>query len=117
MATGPIAWNPRCTSTTDPSERAAAPLVAEELYEHPAVAEAGVIDVGHDLLNEEGGAAIVRKRGATATASEISGLVKKRIAAYKYPRQVWFVDELPKDTTGKILRRKVRAPRTETASS
>jgi long-chain acyl-CoA synthetase len=61
-------------------------------------------------------AAVVRKRGATATAPESTGFVKKRIAAHTYPRQVWFVDDLPKGTTGKMSQRKVRAPRTETAS-
>jgi long-chain acyl-CoA synthetase len=90
--------------------------VEEVLYEHPAVAEAAVIGVAHELLGEEIGAAVVLKPGVTATAAEISAFVKHRIAAYKYPRQVWFVDELPKGATGKILRRKVRVPRTETAS-
>jgi long-chain acyl-CoA synthetase len=90
--------------------------VEEVLYEHPAVAEAAVIGVAHELLGEEIGAAVVLKPGVTATASEISAFVKHRIAAYKYPRQVWFVDDLPKGATGKILRRKVRLPRTETTS-
>lgn len=91
--------------------------VGEVIYDHPAVAEAAVIGVTGDLLSEVGGAAVVGKRGATATALQTSGLVKKRIAADKYQRQVWCVGQLPKGTTGRMLRRKVRAPRTETASS
>src|SRR5258708_16375571 len=88
----------------------------EVLYEHPAVAEAAVIGVAHELLGEEIGAAVVLKPGISATAAEISAFVKHRIAAYKYPRQVWFVDELPTGATGKILRRKVGVPRSETTS-
>jgi long-chain acyl-CoA synthetase len=90
--------------------------VEEVLYEHPAVAEAAVIGIAHELLGEEIGAAVVLKNGATATAAEISAFVKDRIAAYKYPRQVWFVEELPKGATGKVLRRKVRSPQQENAS-
>jgi long-chain acyl-CoA synthetase len=76
-----------------------------------------VIGVAGDLLGKDVGAAVIRKRGATATALQTSGYVKKSIAADKYPRQVWCVGQLPKGTTGRILRRKVRAPRTETALS
>jgi long-chain acyl-CoA synthetase len=45
-----------------------------------------------------------------ATESEIRDYVKASVAAYKYPRQVWFVDELPKGPTGKILKREIRPP-------
>jgi long-chain acyl-CoA synthetase len=90
--------------------------VEEVLYEHPAIAEAAVIGIAHDLLGEEIGAAVVLKNGAAATAAEISTFVKDRVAAYKYPREVWFVEELPKGATGKVLRRKVRAPQQENAS-
>jgi long-chain acyl-CoA synthetase len=68
------------------------------------------------LLGEEIGAAVVLKNGATATAAEVIAFVKDRIAAYKYPRRVWFVEELPKGATGKVLRRKVQAPQKENAS-
>ncbi|MEY4372399.1 MAG: hypothetical protein RL219_1168, partial [Actinomycetota bacterium] len=44
----------------------------------------------------------------TATPEEIIAFCKERMAAYKYPRQVEIVDELPKTTTGKILRRELR---------
>jgi long-chain acyl-CoA synthetase len=90
--------------------------VEEVLYEHPAIAEAAVIGIAHELLGEEIGAAVVLKNGATATAAEVIAFVKDRIAAYKYPRQVWFVEELPKGATGKVLRRKVQAPQQENAS-
>ena len=43
--------------------------------------------------------------------------VKDQVAAYKYPRQIWFVDELPKGPTGKILKREIEVPEKVTASS
>jgi long-chain acyl-CoA synthetase len=84
--------------------------VEEVLYEHPAVAEAAVIALPHDELGEEIGAAVALKPGMSATPEELSAFVKERIAAYKYPRRVWLVDELPKTATGKILRREVSPP-------
>jgi long-chain acyl-CoA synthetase len=84
--------------------------IEEVLYEHPAVAEAAVVGIPHDSLGEEVGAAVALKPGATATPDELRAHVKDRVAAYKYPRQVWLVDELPKGPTGKILRREVRRP-------
>ncbi len=85
--------------------------VEEILYEHPAVAEAAVVGVPDATLGEEIGAAITLKPGATATADEIGEFVRERIAAYKYPRIVWFLDEgLPKGPTGKILKREITPP-------
>jgi len=84
--------------------------IEEVLYEHPAVAEAAVVGIPHDDLGEEVGAAVALKPGATVTPEELRAHVKERVAAYKYPRQVWLVDELPKGPTGKILRREVRRP-------
>jgi len=87
--------------------------VEEVLYEHPAVAEAAVIGIEHDLLGEEVAAAVALKPGAAATPDELRDYVKKRVAAYKYPRYLWLVDGLPKGPTGKILRREVRRPEAE----
>jgi long-chain acyl-CoA synthetase len=84
--------------------------VEEVLYEHPAVREAAVIGLPHPSLGEEIGAAVALARGASATPEELRDFVKRRIAAYKYPRQIWLVDELPKGPTGKILRREVVPP-------
>ncbi len=84
--------------------------VEEALYEHPSVAEAAVIGIKHTELGEEVGAAVAFKPGESADPDEIQAFVKERVAAYKYPRHVWTVDELPKGPTGKILRREVRAP-------
>jgi long-chain acyl-CoA synthetase len=84
--------------------------VEEVIYEHPAVREAAVIGVPHVTLGEEVGAAIVLKAGMAATPHELSAFVKARVAAYKYPRHVWFLDELPKGPTGKILKRAIELP-------
>ena len=84
--------------------------IEEVLYEHPAVAEAAVIGIAHDDLGEDVGAAVAFKQGESATVEDLRAFVKERVAAYKYPRQIWIVEELPKGPTGKILRREVSAP-------
>jgi len=84
--------------------------IEEVLYEHPAVREAAVVGVPHDELGEEVGAAVALKEGATADPDELRAFVKDQVAAYKYPRQIWFVDELPKGPTGKILKREIDVP-------
>jgi long-chain acyl-CoA synthetase len=81
--------------------------IEEVLYSHPAVREAAVVGVPHPELGEEIGAAVALKPGAEATADELRDFVKEQIAAYKYPRLVWFVEELPKTATGKILKREI----------
>ena len=87
--------------------------IEEVLYEHPAVAEAAVIGIPHDSLGEEVGAAVALKKGATVTADELREYVKARVAAYKYPRLVWLVDALPKGPTGKLLKREITVPTSE----
>lgn len=84
--------------------------VEEVLYEHPAVAEAAVVGVPDREWGEEVGAAIALKPGQLADADELRAYVKERVAAYKYPRHVWLVTELPKGPTGKILKREIEAP-------
>jgi long-chain acyl-CoA synthetase len=84
--------------------------VEEVLYEHPAVAEAAVVGIADPGLGEEIGAAVALKAGAEATPDELQAFVKERVAAYKYPRHVWLVDELPKGPTGKILKREIALP-------
>ncbi len=84
--------------------------VEEVLYEHPKIREAAVVGIPHDEWGEEIGAAIVLHEGEQLAPEEVSSYVKERIAAYKYPRAVWFVDDLPKGPTGKILKREIEAP-------
>jgi long-chain acyl-CoA synthetase len=84
--------------------------IEEVLYEHPAVREAAVVGIPHPELGEEVGAAVALKPDAQATEDELRDFVKGQVAAYKYPRRVWLVDELPKGPTGKILKREVETP-------
>ncbi len=84
--------------------------VEEVLYEHPAVREVAVVGVPHDELGEEVGAAVALKEGHEVSAQELQAFVKEQVAAYKYPRTIWFVDELPKGPTGKILKRQIEIP-------
>jgi long-chain acyl-CoA synthetase len=84
--------------------------VEEALYEHEAVAEVAVIGIPHGDLGEEVGAAVALKPGQEADVDALRAFAKERLAAYKYPRHLWIVDQLPKGPTGKILRREVRAP-------
>lgn len=84
--------------------------VEEVLYEHPQVLEAAVIGIPHPTYGEEVAAMVVLKPGGEVTADDIKAYVRERVAAYKYPRQVWLSDALPKGPTGKILKRAIVAP-------
>ncbi len=84
--------------------------VEEVLFEHPKIREAAVLGVPHDEWGEEIGAAVVLHDGEEVAPEEVSAYVKERIAAYKYPRIVWFLDDLPKGPTGKILKREIEPP-------
>ena len=81
--------------------------VEEALYAHPGVLEAAVVGVPHESLGEEVAALVVRRPGASVGADELQAWAKERVAAYKYPRRIDFVDELPKGPTGKILKRAI----------
>ena len=84
--------------------------VEEVLYEHPDVLEAAVIGLPDEEMGEEVGAAVVLKEGAEASEDDLREYVKSEVAGYKYPRKVWFLDELPKGPTGKILKKDIEAP-------
>jgi long-chain acyl-CoA synthetase len=87
--------------------------IEEVLYEHPAVREAAVLGTPDDEYGEEIAAAVALKDGAQVSADELREFVKEQVAAYKYPRRIWFVDELPKGPTGKILKREIAVPEQE----
>ena len=82
--------------------------VEEVLYEHQAVVEAAVIGVEHESHGEEVKAVVALAPGAETTAGEVIAFCKERLSAYKYPRIVEIVPELPKGPTGKILKRELR---------
>ncbi|HXY86729.1 MAG TPA: AMP-binding protein [Gaiellaceae bacterium] len=81
--------------------------VEEVLYTHPAVLEAAVVGVPDERLGEEVAALVVPRPGTASNPDDVAAWVKERVAAYKYPRRLVFVDELPKGPTGKILKRAI----------
>lgn len=81
--------------------------VEEVLHAHPAVAEAAVVGVPHEIHGQEVAAAVVLRDGASATAQELLAFVRERVAPFKYPRIVWITDHLPKGPTGKVLKREI----------
>ncbi|GAA2149075.1 hypothetical protein GCM10009844_28320 [Nocardioides koreensis] len=83
--------------------------VEDVLYGHPAVREVAVVGVPDEYRGESVKAYVSLKPGAEVSEQELIGFAKEQMAAYKYPRSVEFLDELPKTTTGKILRRELRA--------
>jgi long-chain acyl-CoA synthetase len=82
--------------------------VEDVLYAHPAVREAAVVGVPDDYRGETVKAVVSLKAGETATPEELIEHCRARMAAYKYPRRLEIIDELPKTVTGKILRRALR---------
>jgi long-chain acyl-CoA synthetase len=82
--------------------------VEDVLYGHAAVREAAVIGVPDAYRGETVKAFVSLKDGAAADEAELIAFCRERMAAYKYPRAIAFVDELPKTATGKILRRELR---------
>ena len=83
--------------------------VEEALYAFPAVAEAAVVGVPDPLMGEEARAFVVLKNGAHATAEEVIAFCQSRLARFKCPKEVRFVDSLPKSPIGKTLRKELRA--------
>ncbi|NKB47846.1 MAG: AMP-binding protein [Alphaproteobacteria bacterium] len=78
--------------------------VDEILLDHPAIAQAVTFAIPHDKLGEEVGAAIVLKEGEAADESEVREFAAQRLADFKVPRKVIFIDEIPKGATGKLQR-------------
>jgi long-chain acyl-CoA synthetase len=84
--------------------------VEDVLYTHPAVREAAVVGIPDDYRGESVKAYVSLRPGAAAEPAELSAYCADRLAAYKYPREVEILPELPKTPSGKILRRELRFP-------
>ena len=76
------------------------------LFEHPAVQQVAVAGIPHAVLGEDVGAWVVRVAGAAeVTAEELTAFCEERLSDYKRPRQITFVEELPRNATGKVVKR------------
>ncbi|MEV6218203.1 AMP-binding protein [Nocardia sp. NPDC051833] len=92
--------------------------VEEVLYEHPDIVEAAVVGVPDEYYGEEVAAVVTPRAGSTLTAADIDTWTRERLSAYKIPRVIQFVEQLPKGSTGKILKREIdRTALRSTASS
>jgi len=78
--------------------------VDEVLMDHPAVAQVVTFAIPHEKLGEDVGAVVVLREGSQATERELRDFVGKRLADYKVPRKILFMDEIPKGATGKLQR-------------
>lgn len=86
------------------------PLEVEEtLTEHPAVREASVLGVDDDSFGQRLAAFVVLEPASDATSDELKAHVKERLAGYKVPRDVTFLDELPRNASGKVMKRSLTA--------
>jgi len=82
--------------------------VEEALYGHPKIAEAAVVGMKDPLMGEDVLAFVVLRSGEQATEAEIAAFCESRLARFKCPKQVRFLDALPKSPIGKILRKELR---------
>jgi acyl-CoA synthetase (AMP-forming)/AMP-acid ligase II len=83
--------------------------VEAALFAHDAVAECAVFGVPDDRLGEEVGAAIVTRDAMELGADELRAFLRERLAAFKVPRYLWFLDEsLPRNASGKFMKRDLR---------
>jgi HIP---CoA ligase len=83
--------------------------IENALLHHPAVQQVAVIGIPHHRLGETGMAFIVLQKGATASDDEIIAWSRQRMANYKVPGRVEFLDELPVNATGKVVKNLLRS--------
>jgi acyl-CoA synthetase (AMP-forming)/AMP-acid ligase II len=89
-------------------ENVASPEVERVLYEHPGILEAAVIGMPHERWGEVPMAVVVTREGADVSAEELTAFCATKLASFKVPRHVEFVQELPRTPSGKVLKRTLR---------
>ena len=98
----------RCLDPSSPRFEVDAREVEDLLAGHEAIAEAAVFGVEDDEFGQRLKAVVVVREGQALEADELKKFVKANLASYKVPRDVDFVDELPRTSTGKVLKRELR---------
>ncbi len=78
------------------------------LYEHPKIMDAAVIGISDKIMGEEAKAFVVMKQGEKATEDEIKNYLQTKLASFKIPKYIEFVDDLPKNIIGKVLKKELR---------
>src|SRR3954451_9591207 len=81
--------------------------VEAALHAHPDVREAAVVGVPHEVLGEGVAAFVVLQDGVAVDADELRAFCSQRLAHYKLPRQITFVEALPRNATGKVLKQQL----------
>ncbi|TNC26527.1 acyl-CoA synthetase [Amycolatopsis alkalitolerans] len=89
-------------------ENIATPEVERVLYEHSDVVEAAVVGRPHERWGEVPQAFVVLRPGATVTAGELAGFCRERLAKFKVPAEIRFLNQLPRTPSGKVLKRELR---------
>ncbi len=84
--------------------------VENALYSHPDIGDVAVIGVPDEKWGEAVKACVVLKEGKTLTEADVIAHARTQIAGYKCPKSVGFIPALPRNPSGKILRRELRAP-------
>jgi long-chain acyl-CoA synthetase len=91
--------------------------IDEVLFEHPKIKEACAVGIPDPYRGETVKAFVVLREGESLTAEEVILFCREKLAAYKAPKQVEFMEDLPKSTVGKVLRRKLREMELEKAGN
>ena len=95
-------------------ENVASREVEEVLFRHPDVAEVVVFGTPHDYWIEAVTAAVVLRDGSSVSSEELLGFARQHLASFKVPKQIFFIDSLPRNPSGKILKRELRGVYTPT---